>query len=213
MASEHNKRKKYMEEEQEEEEESTEVNIIYHTCPKYVECACGEIIKGEYAHHICLINLEGKRNLKIFSCTPRCKICMAWMDEQSIKQIFLNQWTEDYENVYVCTECAVICRYGELPKDCECDWYTDKEGEERCKECNLKYNGHCYKCNMAYYKDEKNQKRCSTCDIKIESQYEKPCECDPWYTDDDGNDKCKTCHEKVDGKCEKCIPAKRQKKE
>ena len=77
---------------------------------------------------------------------------------------------------------------------------SDKEGEERCKECNLKYNGYCYKCNMAYYKDEKNQKRCSTCDIKIESQYEKPCECDPWYPDGDDY-KCKTCHEKVDGKC------------
>ena len=37
---------------------------------------------------------------------------------------------------------------------------------------------------MSYYKDEKNQKRCSTCDIKIESQYEKPCECDPWYSDE-----------------------------
>ena len=161
MASEHNKGKKYMEEEQEEEEESTEVNIIYHTCPKYVECACGEIIKGEYAHHICLINLEGKRNLKIFSCTPRCTICMAWMDEQSINQIFLNQWTEDYQNVYVCTECAVICRYGELPKDCECDWYTDKEGVERCKECNLKgkFTNFQYLHSWKYFENENEQKK------------------------------------------------------
>ena len=66
---------------------------------------------------------------------------------------------------------------------------------------------------MSYYKDEKNQKRCSTCDIKIESQYEKPCECDPWYSDDDGNDRCKTCHEKNDGKCEKCIPANDKKED
>ena len=78
----------------------TSVKIIYHTCPKYVECVCGEIIKGEYAHHICLTSLNGKRNLKIYSCTPKCEICIAWMDEQSNKQIYLKQWTEDYENVY-----------------------------------------------------------------------------------------------------------------
>ena len=38
MASEHNKRKK-------SEDEDGTVKIIYHTCPKYVECICGEIIK------------------------------------------------------------------------------------------------------------------------------------------------------------------------
>ena len=166
---------------------------------------CGKIIKGEYVHHICAIDISEKRNLKINSCLPRCEICMAWTDEQTNNQTFLNQWTEDRENVYVCTECAASCDYGKLPKDCDCDWYTDKEGEERCKECNLKYNGYCYKCNMSYYIDEKKQKRCSTCDIKIESQYDKPCECDPWYIDGDDYN-CKTCHEKVDDKCAKCYP-------
>ena len=136
-----------------------------------------------------------------------CLQAYSMSDCQEESQIYLNQWYEEYygTDIYSCAECYMICEYRELPKVCECVWYTDKEGVDRCKECNVVYDGYCRKCNLCWYKDESGRLRCSSCDIEIVSIFNKPCECDHWYTDSEEIDRCKKCHAINDGSpCEMC---------
>ena len=199
-----NKRKK---EETEGENEETTVRILYHIITKHFSCACGEEINGECIRHICPINLNGKTNLEIINCDveKKCKICILAMEKQNKLNKFLNQWCESEEGD-TCNECDARCEYGELPKHCYCEWYTDEEGVDRCKVCNIMYDGReCKKCTLCWYKDDNGQLRCSTCDIKLVCIDDKPCECDHWYTDKDGTDRCKKCHAGNNGDpCDKC---------
>ena len=126
-------------------------------------------------------------------------------DVQRKLKIYLDQWTEGDDDIYYCTECGTRCYDRELPKVCDCEWYTDKEGIARCKKCNVKYDGYCRKCELCWYRDDNDQLKCSICDIEIASIHDKPCECDHWYTDSEGFDRCKKCHTQNDGSpCEEC---------
>ena len=206
-----NKRRKENDEtETEGETIETIVRILYHKIAEHFSCACGEKINAEcLIRHICPINLNGKTNLEIINCDGenKCKICISAMEKQRKEKLFLNQWNESWDEVYTCNECGSPCEYGELPKDCYCDWYTDEGEVDRCNECNIMYDGReCQKCTLAWYKDDNGQLRCSTCDITLSSMHaNKPCECDHFYTDEDGTDRCKKCHAENDGDpCIKC---------
>ena len=43
--------------------------------------------------------------------------------------------------------CSFTVEYRELPKVCDCVWYTNKDGVDRCKECNVVYG---YGCVRSY---------------------------------------------------------------
>ena len=184
--------------------DGTVLKLIFHCEVNRFACICGEEV-GEYLHHKCTVSIKEKSSLEISRCDPwKCQTCKEWVESQRKFKIYLDQWSEEDDEIY-CDACFTRCHNRELPKDCNCEWYTDKEGVDRCKKCNLSYDGYCYKCNMGWYKDDNGQLRCSTCDIEIPYIDAKPCECDHWYTDVEGIDRCKKCHTENDGSpCEKC---------
>ena len=98
-------------------------------------CHCGQTINGR---HSCLKEKEEPvKKLQVIECgfsvlgnkiSNTCSFC----EEDAKKKQFVNQWRIDGDGYCRCTECDDKCD-DELPKDCSCTWYFDREGVARCK--------------------------------------------------------------------------------
>ena len=97
--------------------------FTYHNDSKTVTCICGKEISGEHACYV----------IQVKECNgENCTICEKKKDEQ----LFIGQWYEDVVYGYSrCSTCGVKSDV-ELPKDCMCNAYVDRDGVKKCKSCN-----------------------------------------------------------------------------
>ena len=197
------------------------LKLIYHCETKDCECVCGRRI-GEY-HHQCQSSIKDKTKLEVIPCNPKnCEKCLKhkedMLKQERKDELYNNQWTEygdprDGGEAY-CSVCHVRVVDCTLPKDCQCEWYTDEDGIDRCKRCHCdtynKYSECCKKCDLCWwYSVELKQNICSTCNKEIK-RIEDGCECEHWYRGkhnaDDDEVTCKKCHTTNENRdvCKKC---------
>ena len=93
----------------------------YHKDSKTVSCICGKEISGEHTCH----------NIQVKKCKEEnCTICKNKKNEQLCK----DQWYQDHDGYSCCSTCGDKSD-DELPKECSCNAYVDKDGVEKCKSC------------------------------------------------------------------------------
>ena len=122
--------------------------LIYHDKHQVVSCVCGILISGK---HDCEIPLS---QVKVEVCYwfsgesgKPCKICV---DQEKLEK-YKNQWTKDESGYCVCQECGDKTD-GDLPKECSCNMFVDRDGETKCKNCKEIWN---WNLDLCFYACEK----------------------------------------------------------
>ncbi len=113
------------------------LTFIYHRNHGITTCWCGELIRGR---HQCLLDNTVVNKIDIVECDYqssekdnkyKCYICITEEEESR----YADQWRFDEDGYCYCSDCGEKCYDNELPKECFCLTYIDREGVRRqCKE-------------------------------------------------------------------------------
>lgn len=95
--------------------------FIHHKSCNISSCLqCGENLEK---HMQC-------NGIKVISCDENCRRCEEFRNNEKYE----SQWDEELR----CNFCEMATN-GRLPKSCECKFYIDEYGEERCMKCSQLY--------------------------------------------------------------------------
>ena len=139
--------------------------FTYHKNHNVVSCVCGELINGK---HDCKVEGDKVMQIRVKECfyessrkdadEDACEICL----DKEAEKAYEDQWDTD-DGYCICSTCGDKCD-GDLPKECSCDAYIDRNGEERCKSCDELW--------LSPYLDYGS---CKFCGSDSETEY---CECE-----------------------------------
>ena len=109
------------------------LSLINHRHAKYIQCVCGYKIAVN-VKHICEASIADMVKLQFIQCVEPCTVCIDWMESKRRWKLYVNQWYQDEDGYYCCSDCRQKCEEY-LPKYCDCDWHISREGSPTCNEC------------------------------------------------------------------------------